>query len=194
MRYARPSACAAERGADVIATGTPHRPRRDGPLPARHLSRDAGLLGLPPRSGDVIRPLLALGREQTRELAAEAGLPFRDDPPTATPLCPRPDPARGPAGPARAEPGGRGSDRRDPRRAAEEATRSRRLPLEALGGRGVEAGAMAIQAAALADLHPAVRRLACGHTRSAPRAGRCRSAARARRRSGGWPARPRAAR
>ena len=38
------------------------------------------LLGMPARRGAVIRPLLALGRDDARRLATEAGLPFRDDP------------------------------------------------------------------------------------------------------------------
>ena len=37
------------------------------------------LLGMSPRSGRVIRPLLALSREDTRALATAAGLPFADD-------------------------------------------------------------------------------------------------------------------
>jgi tRNA(Ile)-lysidine synthase len=37
------------------------------------------LLGMSPRSGRVIRPLLSLSREETRTLAAAAGLPFADD-------------------------------------------------------------------------------------------------------------------
>src|SRR5918999_1142551 len=37
-----------------------------------------GLLGLAPRNGRVVRPLLALERERTRELALAAGLPFAD--------------------------------------------------------------------------------------------------------------------
>lgn len=37
------------------------------------------LLGMSPRSGRVIRPLLALSREDTRTLATEAGLPWADD-------------------------------------------------------------------------------------------------------------------
>jgi tRNA(Ile)-lysidine synthase len=38
------------------------------------------LLGLPARRGHLIRPLLALGRDDARRLAREAGLPFFDDP------------------------------------------------------------------------------------------------------------------
>jgi tRNA(Ile)-lysidine synthase len=37
------------------------------------------LLGMSPRSGRVIRPLLGLSREETRALATAAGLPFADD-------------------------------------------------------------------------------------------------------------------
>lgn len=37
------------------------------------------LLGMSPRSGRVIRPLLSLSREDTRELAGAASLPFTDD-------------------------------------------------------------------------------------------------------------------
>ena len=37
------------------------------------------LLGMSPRAGRVIRPLLSLSREETRALATAAGLPFADD-------------------------------------------------------------------------------------------------------------------
>jgi tRNA(Ile)-lysidine synthase len=37
------------------------------------------LLGMSPRAGRVIRPLLSLSREETRALAMAAGLPFADD-------------------------------------------------------------------------------------------------------------------
>ena len=43
------------------------------------------LLGLQPRNGDVVRPLHSISREETRTVAAEAGLPFVDDPSNATP-------------------------------------------------------------------------------------------------------------
>lgn len=38
------------------------------------------LLGLAPRRGHVVRPLLRIGRDDARRLAEGAGLPFRDDP------------------------------------------------------------------------------------------------------------------
>jgi tRNA(Ile)-lysidine synthase len=43
------------------------------------------LLGLAPRSGDVVRPLHAIAREETRAVAVEAALPFVDDPSNASP-------------------------------------------------------------------------------------------------------------
>ncbi len=43
------------------------------------------LLGLPPRTGNVVRPLHAISREETRAVAAEAELPFVDDPSNASP-------------------------------------------------------------------------------------------------------------
>ncbi|MFN8114087.1 MAG: tRNA lysidine(34) synthetase TilS [Solirubrobacterales bacterium] len=43
------------------------------------------LLGLAPRSGDVVRPLHSISREETRAVALEAALPFVDDPSNALP-------------------------------------------------------------------------------------------------------------
>ena len=39
-----------------------------------------GLAGIPPRRGNIARPLLAITRSETRELATLAGLPWMDDP------------------------------------------------------------------------------------------------------------------
>lgn len=47
------------------------------------------LLGLAPRNGRVVRPLHAVTRAQTRAFAAEAGLPFVDDPSNASPAYAR---------------------------------------------------------------------------------------------------------
>jgi tRNA(Ile)-lysidine synthase len=47
------------------------------------------LLGLRARRGALIRPLLALDREEVRRLVAEAGLPFRDDPTNLEPVYAR---------------------------------------------------------------------------------------------------------
>jgi tRNA(Ile)-lysidine synthase len=43
------------------------------------------LLGLPPRNGNVVRPLHTISREETRAVAEEAELPFRDDPTNGLP-------------------------------------------------------------------------------------------------------------
>ena len=43
------------------------------------------LLGLPPRSGLVVRPLHSISRAETRAIAEECGLPFADDPTNETP-------------------------------------------------------------------------------------------------------------
>lgn len=48
-----------------------------------HLLRGAGaggLAGIPPRRGRWFRPLLGVTRSETRQLANELGLPYRDDP------------------------------------------------------------------------------------------------------------------
>jgi tRNA(Ile)-lysidine synthase len=52
-------------------------------------SGPAGLAGIPPRSGRLIRPLLGASRSHTRELAALAGLPFFDDPTNLDPAIRR---------------------------------------------------------------------------------------------------------
>jgi len=43
------------------------------------------LLGLPPRSGSIVRPLHSISREETRAVATESALPFVDDPSNASP-------------------------------------------------------------------------------------------------------------
>lgn len=40
----------------------------------------AGLAGIPARRGQIARPLLSIARSETRALADELGLPYRDDP------------------------------------------------------------------------------------------------------------------
>jgi tRNA(Ile)-lysidine synthase len=119
------------------------------------------LLGLPPRNGRVVRPLLGLDRERTRELALAAGLPFADDEsnedesfarnrirsrllPELRELSPA---AERNIGETRAE-------------LAEEAELLERVVLEALRDAGADAGSVAIRAEALADFEPGLTRLA----------------------------------
>jgi tRNA(Ile)-lysidine synthase len=119
------------------------------------------LLGLPPQSGRVIRPLLALDRSQTRDLAEAAGLPFADD---ASNLDPRYARNR-----IRTEvlPVLRGLSPAVERNIAEtraemaeESALLERVVLEALGVAGAGAGAVAVRAEMLAESEPALCRLA----------------------------------
>jgi tRNA(Ile)-lysidine synthase len=89
-RYGTAERLRRSRGLDWVATG---HTRTD--LAETFLYRIAtspgrrALLGLRARRGAVIRPLLSLGREQVRRLAAEAELPFRDDPTNLEPVYAR---------------------------------------------------------------------------------------------------------
>ena len=77
-------------GAAVIATG--HTRTDVAETALYRLAASPGsraLLGLAPRSGRVVRPLLGLERERIRELALAAGLPFADDETNADPTFAR---------------------------------------------------------------------------------------------------------
>jgi tRNA(Ile)-lysidine synthase len=119
------------------------------------------LLGLPARNGRIVRPLLALERERTRELAIAAGLPFADDESNADERFAR-NRIR-----ARVLPELRDLSPAVERNIAEtraelseEAELLERVVLEALDAAGAGAGAVAIRADALADFEPGLRRLA----------------------------------
>jgi tRNA(Ile)-lysidine synthase len=119
------------------------------------------LLGLQPRRGRIVRPLLAIGRAEARDLVKTAGLPFRDDPSNKELRYARNRirlevlPVLGELNPAveeaiaatRAELG-------------EEAEALEALAGEALEAAGAGPGAVAIRAEALEGLHPTLRRLA----------------------------------
>jgi tRNA(Ile)-lysidine synthase len=90
VRYAAAERLRRSSGADWIATGHTRTDLAETVL--YRLATSPGrraLLGLRPRRGAVVRPLLALGRDQVRQLASEAGLPFRDDPTNAEPMYAR---------------------------------------------------------------------------------------------------------
>jgi tRNA(Ile)-lysidine synthase len=88
-RHARYEAAERERGArgmDWLATG--HTRTDLAETVIYRLATSPGrraLLGLKPRRGAVVRPLLGLDRDRVRELAGEAELPFRDDPSNVDP-------------------------------------------------------------------------------------------------------------
>lgn len=72
-------------GADWIATGHTRTDIAETMLYRLAVSPGTRpLLGLAPRNGRVVRPLHTTSRAQTRALAAEAALPFRDDPTNAS--------------------------------------------------------------------------------------------------------------
>jgi tRNA(Ile)-lysidine synthase len=89
-RYAAAEGLRRERGLDWIATG--HTRTDLAETVIYRLATSPGrraLLGLQPRSGAIVRPLIALSRDLVRSLVVEAGLPFRDDPSNAEPIYAR---------------------------------------------------------------------------------------------------------
>ena len=119
------------------------------------------LLGMPPRQGYVVRPLLALSRAETRELAQRADLPFHDDPSNLDPRFARVR-IREEVLPVLRELNPAAEENVAATRAelAEEAEALEALAAEALEVAGAAPGANAVPAEGLADLHPAIRRLA----------------------------------
>lgn len=119
------------------------------------------LLGLPPRSGRVVRPLLALAREETRALATAAGLPFSDDESNADTSFAR-NRIRAEVLPALTELSAETERNIAETRAelSEEAALLERVALEALEAAGAGAGATRVSANVLAGWEPALRRLA----------------------------------
>jgi tRNA(Ile)-lysidine synthase len=160
-RYRSAERLRLSRGADWIATGHTRTDLAETVL--YRLATSPGrraLLGLRPRRGAVVRPLLALDRDEVRRLAAEAGLPFRDDPTNAEPLFAR-NRIRNEVLPVLREIGPRAEETiaETQEELAEEAEALEGAAAEALAESGAEA-ARAIGRDALAPLHPAVRRLA----------------------------------
>jgi tRNA(Ile)-lysidine synthase len=85
-RYAALRAAAARVGATRIATGHTRTDQAETVL--LRLLRGAGargLSGIPPRRGDVVRPLIDRSREEGIAYCTRAGLAWREDPSNATP-------------------------------------------------------------------------------------------------------------
>jgi tRNA(Ile)-lysidine synthase len=160
-RYAAAERRRRENGLDLIAVGHTRTDLAETVL--YRLATSPGtraLLGLRPRRGVVVRPLLSLGRDRVRELAVDAGLPFRDDPSNAEPLYAR-NRIRNEVLPVLGDIGHEAAATIAETQAelAEEAEALERLAAEALAGSGAEA-AGAISAETLGALDPAIRRLA----------------------------------
>jgi tRNA(Ile)-lysidine synthase len=151
-----------ELGADWIATG--HTRTDLAETVIYRLASSPGrraLLGLAPRRGYVVRPLLAIGRAETRALATEAGLPFHDDPSNLDPRFTRVR-IREEVLPVLGEinPGAEQNVAATWDELAQEADALDALAAEALEAAGAGPGNPVVQAEQLAELHPALRRLA----------------------------------
>jgi tRNA(Ile)-lysidine synthase len=160
-RYRAAEGLRQERGVDWIATG--HTRTDLAETLIYRLATSPGrrsLLGLRPRRGAVVRPLLALDRDQVRRLAAEAGLPFSDDPTNAQPLYAR-NRIRNEVLPVLREigPGAEATIAETQAELAEEGEALERVAADVLAESGADA-AGAISRDALGSLHPAIRRLA----------------------------------
>ncbi len=157
-RYSAAERLRAQFGADWIATG---HTRTD--LAETFLYRLAtspgsrALLGLAPRRGRIIRPLLSLGRERMRELADSVGLPYKDDPSNLDPRFARVRVRTEVLPVLRAlNPEAERNLASTWREIAEESEALEQIALAALQG----AEPAAAPVASLAGLHPAVRRIA----------------------------------
>ena len=119
------------------------------------------LLGMSPRAGRVIRPLLSLSREETRELAAAAGLPFADDESNLDPAFAR-NRIRAEVLPALAELSPETERNIAETRAelGEEAALLERVAFDALERAGTGASDTSLDARALRVWEPALQRLA----------------------------------
>ena len=80
MRYAFLQKAAEQAGADLIATA--HNASDNAETVLLHLGRGSGLRGLagmPPKRGNLIRPLLTTSREEIETYLRYRGLPWRED-------------------------------------------------------------------------------------------------------------------
>lgn len=117
------------------------------------------LLGLPPMSGRVVRPLLALSRAETRNLASAAGLPFADDASNDDPSFAR-NRIRAEVMPrlAALSPESERNIAETRAELSEEAALLERVAMDALAEAGAGPGATGVPAAALERWEPALAR------------------------------------
>ncbi|HEY8778593.1 MAG TPA: tRNA lysidine(34) synthetase TilS [Solirubrobacterales bacterium] len=160
-RYAAAEQLRARLGGDWIALGHTRTDLAETVL--YRLASSPGrraMLGLAPRRGHVVRPLLALDRAETRRLATEAGLPFHDDPSNLDRRFARVR-IREEVLPVLREinPAAEQNVASTWQELAEEAEALEALAAEALEA-AAPAGATAVQTERLAELAPAIRRLA----------------------------------
>jgi tRNA(Ile)-lysidine synthase len=161
-RYAAAERLRARVGAHWIATGHTRTDLAETVLYRLAVSPGRrALTGLRARRGRVVRPLLALGRSDTRRLARAAGLPFCDDPTNEDPAFAR-NRVRAEVLPVLTELASVAESNIAETSAelAEEAEVLDRVVDEALAAAGAAPGVNAVAADELAPLEPAVQRLA----------------------------------
>jgi tRNA(Ile)-lysidine synthase len=149
-------------GAEVIATGHTRTDQVETVLYRLAVSPGArGLLGLGPRNGRVVRPLLGLDRADTRRLATAAGLRFSDDESNDDPAFAR-NRVRLQALPVLRDLSTAAERNIAETRAelAEDAALLERVVLEELEAMGAGAGDVAVRADELARREPGLQRLA----------------------------------
>jgi tRNA(Ile)-lysidine synthase len=160
QRYAAAEQLRARLGGDWIAVGHTRTDLAETVL--YRLASSPGrraMLGLAPRRGYVIRPLLALDRAATRQLASEGELPFHDDPSNLDRGFARVRIREEVLPVLRAiNPGAEQNVAATWLELAEEAEALEALVAEALE-EAAPAGATAVQTERLAELAPAIRRL-----------------------------------
>jgi tRNA(Ile)-lysidine synthase len=162
VRYAAAERLRALKGGEWIATGHTRTDLAETMIYRLAVSPGRrALLGLAPRRGRLVRPLLRLGRGEARELAAAAALPFRDDPSNLDPRFARVR-VRQEVLPVLRElnPAAEENLAATWAELAEEAEALDAVVAAALEDAGLSAGAVAVSADGLAGLHPAIRRLA----------------------------------
>jgi tRNA(Ile)-lysidine synthase len=161
VRYDAAERLRARTGADVIATGHTRTDLAETVL--YRLATSPGsraLRAMPERRGRLVRPLLAVSRERTRELAAAAGLPFEDDPSNLDPAFAR-NRIRAEVMPVLAELGAAEATIAETHaELVEEGDLLDRLVLAELEAIGTPPGSAEAEAVAIAGLAPPLRRLA----------------------------------
>ncbi len=160
-RYAAAERLRDRTGAEVIATGHTRTDLAETVIYRLAVSPGArAMLGLSPRNGRVIRPLLGLERDRTRSLAIAAGLPFRDDASNADPRFAR-NRVRAEVLPVMRElsPAAERNIAETRAEVAEEATLLERVVLSELEQLGAGAGDVAVRAQELSTREPGLQRL-----------------------------------
>ena len=160
-RYSAAERLRSRSGAAVVVTGHTRTDLVETLLYRLAVSPGSrALLGLAPRSGRVVRPLLAFERARTRELATAAGLPFADDASNEDLSFAR-NRIRAEVLPVMRELSSAAERNVAETRAelAEEATLLERVVLEELEAMGAGAGALSVSAAELKECEPGLRRL-----------------------------------